>query len=449
MGDDFHPDRADIAAGQIKQLRSLIAALIPANAFYRRKFSRLGKNLKFRSLEEFAEKIPFTTKSEIVADQLRHPPFGTNLTFPLERYTRCHQTSGTTATPLRWLDTPENWNWMVESWCEIFRAAGVGRGDRIYFPFSFGPFIGFWLAFEAGQKLGCLCLPAGGLSSEARLRAIVENEITVLCCTPTYALRLAEVAAKEKISLKSAKVKTLIVAGEPGGSIPTTRQRLEKLWPRAKIFDHHGMTETGPVTLQCPKHAGVLHVLENAYFAESVDREGNAVLPGETGELVLTTLGRIGSPLIRYRTGDLVKAANVQRSTLNIQRSKSKARRCACGRFDLALKGGILGRVDDMLIIRGVNIYPSAVEEILRGYEEIAEFQVQVCRANSLPELKLKIEPKPDCTAPQRLVESVQRALQMVFSLRIDVGLVGPGTLPRFEMKAKRWIEIKTADKRR
>ncbi|MEO7299966.1 MAG: thiamine phosphate synthase, partial [Verrucomicrobiota bacterium] len=138
--------------------------------------------------------IPFTTKQELVADQQKIPPFGSNLTFPLENYTRFHQTSGTTGTPLRWLDTPESWNWMVENWVEVFRAAGVEATDKIYFAFSFGPFIGFWLAFDAGQKIGTLCVPGGGLSSESRLKAILENEITVLCCTPTYALRLAEVA---------------------------------------------------------------------------------------------------------------------------------------------------------------------------------------------------------------------------------------------------------------
>ena len=184
------------------------------------------------------------------------------------------------------------------------------------------------------------------------MKAILENQITVLCCTPTYALRLAEVAARDKTDLGKSRVKKIIVAGEPGGSIPATRERLEKLWPGAKVFDHHGMTEAGPVTYECPAQPGILHVIESAYLAEIVDpQSGKKVSSGETGELILTTLGRTGSPLLRYRTGDLVCAAENSP--------------CACGTFDLALRGGILGRADDMIIVRGVNIYPSAIEDVV------------------------------------------------------------------------------------
>ena len=238
-----HPTRAAIAAGQLELLRSLVAELFPGNAFYARKLNAAGITFDVASLEDFSARFPFTTKQEIIEDQRAQPPFGTNLTYPLERYTRYHQTSGTTGAPLRWLDTPESWDWMLDSWTEILRVAGVQPPDRVYFAFSFGPFIGFWLAFEAAQRLGCLCLPGGGLSSAARLRAILDNEITVLCCTPTYAMRLAEVAAEEKLDLRAARVRRIIVAGEPGGSIPSVRTRLEKLWPGARVMDHHGMTE--------------------------------------------------------------------------------------------------------------------------------------------------------------------------------------------------------------
>ena len=428
--------REEIATAQLAQLRQLLKKILPGNRFYQQKFSGIKTSLA--SLEDFSNRFPFTTKTELVEDQLAHPLYGTNLTFPLKNYTRLHQTSGTTSAPLRWLDTPESWNWMCESWQEIFRVAGVGAGDRIYFAFSFGPFIGFWLAFEAGQQLGCICIPGGGLSSESRLRAILENAATVLCCTPTYAIRLAEVAANEKINLNAAKIKTIIVAGEPGGSIPATRKRLEKLWPRAKIFDHHGMTETGPVTYECPVRPGVLHVIESAYFAEIIDANGKKVGSGETGELVLTPLGRVGSPIFRYRTGDLVKPENIQHSTSNIQHSTSKP--CLCGRHELALEGGILGRTDDMVIVRGVNIYPSAVEEILRGFSEISEYQAQVDASQSLAELKIQIEIKPDCADTAGLNQRVEQALQKAFSLRVPVLAVPAGTLPRFEMKAKRWV---------
>jgi phenylacetate-CoA ligase len=415
------PTREAIASHQLAQLRRLLGAILPGNAFYRAKLA--GLEPAIASLEDFRGRFPFTVKEELVEDQLRLPPFGSNLTFPPGHYTRFHQTSGTTSAPVRWLDTPESWNWMVESWKEIYRAAGVGGGERIYFAFSFGPFIGFWLAFEAAQQMGCLCLPGGGLTSQARLRAIVENRATVLCCTPSYAARLGEVAKGENpghIALRS-----IIVAGEPGGSVPATRARLQQLWPGARIFDHHGMTETGPVSHECPTQPGTLHILESAYLPEIIDASGRRARAGETGELVLTTLGRTGSPLLRYRTGDIVRAGN--------------GHCCACGRHDLALPGGILGRTDEMVIVRGVNIYPAAVEEVLRGFSEVAEYQVEVDRSGTLVELRLRIEPGQGCTQPAGLAARVEGALHSAFNLRVPVSLAAPGSLPRFEMKGKRW----------
>jgi phenylacetate-CoA ligase len=418
------PTRESISAGQLAQLRRLISALLPGNAFYRQKLA--GTDPHVASLEDYSARFPFTTKQELVEDQRALPPFGTNLTFPTELYTRFHQTSGTTSKPLRWLDHPESWAAMVENWKEIFLAAGVEAGDRVYFAFSFGPFIGFWLAFDAAAQLGCLCLPGGSLSSAGRLHGIMENRATVLCCTPSYAVHLAEVAAREKIDLNRSAVRSLIVAGEPGGSIPATRRRISEHWPNATVFDHHGMTETGPVSHQCPTEPGTLHILEGSFLAEIIDAEGQPVREGESGELVLTTLGRIGSPVLRYRTGDLVRA-------------KSRSQACACGRHSLALAGGILGRTDEMIIVRGVNIFPTAVEDVLRGFPEVAEYRVDVDGTRSLTEIKLDVEPQADCAEPAALGARVQETLQRVFNLRVPVTMAPSGSLPRFEMKAKRW----------
>jgi len=415
--------REQIRAAQLDRLRRLLATILPRNPFYQAKLA--GINPALDSLEDFSARFPLTTKQELIDDQLRCPPFGTNLTFPLPAYTRFHQTSGTTRAPLRWLDTAESWRGMVESWKTIYRAAGVAPGDRVYFAFSFGPFIGFWLAFDAAQNLGCLCLPGGGLSSEGRLRAIVDNQATVLCCTPSYAIHLGEAAAATRLALGQSAVRVLIVAGEPGGSVMATRQRLQSYWPKARIFDHHGMTETGPVSHECPHRAGTLHILESAYLAEVIDAQGRPAPPGDCGELVLTCLARAGSPLLRYRTGDLVRVAPTAP--------------CPCGSNEMALVGGILGRVDEMVIIRGVNIFPSAVEEVLRGFAEIAEYQARVDRSHSLPELKLEIEPRADCADAPALVNRLQQALHAAFNLRIPVSLTPAGSLPRFEMKARRW----------
>jgi phenylacetate-CoA ligase len=435
MADGHPPSRTAISTVQLAQLRSLVAELFPANSFYTQKLQAAGVTFDIASLEDFSRRFPFTTKEELVEDQRRHPPYGTNLTYPLANYTRCHQTSGTNGVPLRWLDTAESWEWMIESWTQIFNAADVERGDRIYFAFSFGPFIGFWLAFEAAARMGCLCLPGGGLSSESRLRAIIDNQATVLCCTPTYAMRLAEVAAKESIDLASAKVNTIIVAGEAGGSIPATRSRLAGLWHGARVFDHHGMTEVGPVTYECPQRSCVLHVIEAAYYAEVIDRASDQpARRGQTGELVLTTLGRTGSPLLRYRTGDLVKLA--------VQPSMLSSQPCTCGRNELALEGGILGRTDDMVVVRGVNVYPSAVEEIICASGEVAEYQVNISTAQALTELSVKIEPAADCRDIAGLVMNLEKDFDKAFALRVPVTAVSVGTLPRFELKAKRWLKI-------
>ncbi len=421
-----YPSRGAITTGQLEQLRSLLAELFPGNAFYSQKFNATGITFDVASLEDFSRRFPFTTKSELVEDQRAHPPFGTNLTYPPDRYTRFHQTSGTTGVPLRWLDTPESWEGMLDSWTEVYRAAGVGRGDRVYFAFSFGPFIGFWMAFEAAARMGALCLPGGGMSSAARIHSILDNAATVLCCTPTYAIRLAEVTAAEKIDLRSSRVKTIIVAGEPGGSVPSIRSRIEQLWPGARVFDHHGMTEVGPVTYECPAQPGRLHVIESAYYAEIIDpATGRAAPSGQEGELVLTTLGRAGSPLLRYRTGDLVKAVTQP---------------CPCGRAEMALQGGILGRTDDMIVVRGVNIYPSAVEEIIRAVDDVVEYQVRVSTAPALTELSLQIEVLPGCADAAGLAATLEKTFQNRFALRIPVSVVAPGGLPRFEMKAKRWV---------
>ena len=431
MIDAQRPNRSDLESHQLEYLRSLIAELFPANQFYTRKLQAAGVTFDVASARDFAARFPFTTKAELVADQLAHPPFGTNLTYPLNCYTRFHQTSGTSGAPLRWLDTPESWEAMLQCWMEIFCTAGVGAGDRIMFAFSFGPFLGFWLAFEAAARQGALCVPGGGLGSAARLRLMQDNGVNVICCTPTYALRLAEVAAEEKISTTTLGVKTIIVAGEPGGSIPATRANLESLWPGARIFDHHGMTEVGPVTLECPVRPGVLHVMESSYYAEVIDPASGQ--PASEGELVLTTLVRTGSPLLRYRTGDLIRCG--------MRRAERQITACGCGRFDLTLEGGILGRVDDMIIVRGVNIYPRAIEEMIRGFAKVAEYRVHVGVAQALTELRVEIEPVAGVTNTKGLASELEQLFLKTLALRVPVSVVAAGTLPRFEMKARRWVK--------
>ena len=433
----------------LEKLRALVAA-IRGNRFQSSRLAGVGE---IASVEDFTARVPFTTKADIVADHAAHPPFGSNLTFPKARYTRFCQTSGTTAQPLAILDTPESWDWMLGNWARIYRECGIAPGDCVYFAFSFGPFLGFWTAFEGAAKHGCLCIPGGGLSSAARIRGIVQHRAAVLLCTPTYALHLAEVAKREGegLSLRDSAVRKIFVAGEPGGSVPAVRARISAAWNGAEVLDHYGMTEVGPVAFQrsAERSAGVpaghgttaqphfevalrardvagedagaprdgapaLHIIEESYFAEIIDpATGAPVADGATGELVLTPLGREASPLLRYRTGDLVR------------------RRAGAG---FVLDGGILGRADDMLVVRGVNIFPSAVYAIVRAISEITEYRVHVTRNGAMTELAIEIESDDD-TSAARLAAKLTES----FTLRIPVTRVAIGTLPRFELKARRW----------
>jgi len=408
---------------QIERLRRMLQAILPANEFYRNKLSISDID----SLEKLKQ-LPFTTKSELVEDQLEHPPFGTDLTFSLEKYIRIHQTSGTTGKPLYWLDTEESWEWWAECWKVIFQAAGVRPGDRLYFAFSFGPFIGFWAGWEGARKIGALAISGGGQSTSQRIQAIIDYGATVLVSTPTYALHMVSEARKTGIDLaQQSSVRITIHAGEPGASIPSTKKMIEESWG-AKCFDHPGATEVGAFGFQCEFQAGAVHVNEEEFIAEVIDpSSGETVKEGGRGELVITNLGRIGSPVIRYRTGDLVQPGY---------------RPCPCGRPYILLEGGILGRADDMMVIRGVNVFPSAIENVMREFPEIEEFRVETFAREALRELRIILEPRPDKGSLPELKEKVTGRVREQLGLRPQVELVAPGTLPRFELKAKRFFKL-------
>ncbi len=419
------PDRRALEDVQRDRLGRLLREILPRNRFYASKFAEAGLSPGAVNRPEDLARLPFTTKAELVANQQAHPPYGDLLTYPLDRYCRMCQTSGTAGKPLRWLDTSASWGWMLDCWDTIYGTVGVVPGDRLFFAFSFGPFLGFWTAFDAAARRGLLCLPGGGMSSGARLRFLLDNEVTIVLCTPTYALHLTEVARQEGIDLAGSAVRMLIVAGEPGGSIGATRARIEAAWG-ARVFDHSGMTEIGPAAIECPDNRAGLHLLEADYVAEVIDpATGQIVPPGQTGELVLTNLGRWGSPVLRYRTGDLVRV---------------DAQPCPCGRPERRLGGGILGRVDDMIHVRGNNVYPSALENLIRRFPEVVEYRIEIDRSAALPALRVELEPAPAAAAPA-LVERVDRAIRDELLFRAEVRAVPPGSLPRFEMKARRIIK--------
>jgi phenylacetate-CoA ligase len=407
-------DRAALEALQLEKLNRLLAEVHANSAFYQRKLAGCPKQIG--SLAELAA-LPQTSKDEL-QPATGGEPFAANCTYPIDRYVRCHQTSGTRGRPLVVLDTAEDWRWWIDCWQYVLDSAEVKAADRALLAFSFGPFIGFWSAFDALVARGVLVIPGGGLTSLARLEVMRNARVTTLLCTPTYALRLAEVAADNQINLPELAVERIIVAGEPGGSVPAVRDRIETTWA-ARVIDHGGATEIGPWGFADAAGRG-MHVNEAEFIAEFMSVEtGKPAKPGDEAHLVLTTLGRVGAPVIRYRTGDVVRPVWDSGET---------------NRFVL-LEGGILGRADDMMIIRGMNVYPTAVEQILRSFPEVVEYRMTAIKRGELDELVVEVE--DHLQQPERIAAE----LRLKLGLKIEVRCAPAMSLPRFDGKGQRFVD--------
>ncbi|MCA9191642.1 MAG: hypothetical protein KDB03_07770 [Planctomycetales bacterium] len=409
-----------IRSWQLQRLNQQFKLILPHNRFYRNKLA--CENLQLAHLDDL-QGLPFTTKSELVqsaseqTDQL-----STHHTFAAINYSRVHRTSGTTGRPLMICDTLTDWNWWSSTWQHVLQAAGVDSSDRVFLAFSFGPFIGFWSAHSACVDRGAMVIPGGGLSSLARLDFISQISATTICCTPSYALHLAEVARNESIDLRRNAVNKIIVAGEAGGSLLAVRQQIETAWG-ASVIDHSGATEIGPWGFGWPDRPG-LHIIETSFIAEFLPMAGPAPQPmdGDWRELVLTSLGRIGAPVIRYRTGDIVRVHS---------KANADAENC---RFAW-LPDGVIGRVDNMVTVRGVNVFPSSVEEIVRQLGGIQEYRVYVDRVGELDQLTLEVE------ASEAIIGELQKLFSIHLGLRIPVRQASAGSLPRSEAKSVRWID--------
>ena len=406
--------RQALRGWQLDRLNQLLDEILPTNQFYADKLA--GLQLPLSSLDQFGS-LPLTTKSELVpteADSAR----SANHTYPTERYARLHRTSGTHGQPLVIMDTTVDWQWWLDTWQFVLDAVELTPSDRAMMAFSFGPFIGFWTAHEAVLQRGAMSIPSGGLSSEARLRLIDEIGATVIFPTPPYALRLADVASQQQRDLASGSVSRIVVAGEPGGSLPAVRARIEQAWG-ARVIDHAGATEVGPWGYADPQQTG-LHVIESEFIAEFVSvQSGEPAADGELSELILTPLGRSGCPLVRYKTGDRVRPRWTHDSA---------------NQFVL-LEGGVLGRADDMLVIRGVNIFPGTMEEILRSFSAVGEYRITATREGEMDQLQVELE------EPCEIADEVAAELQLRLGLRIDVSTVAADSLPRFEAKAQRFVD--------
>lgn len=421
--------RPQLAALQLDKLQKMMGHLWGQNQFYTRKWKAAGvQPSDLRTLADLA-RFPLTRKSELMNDQATHGPFGTNLSYPLEAYVRMHQTSGTTGVPLKVLDTDESWDWWGRCWGHVLAGAGVTASDRLFMAFAFGPFIGFWAAVEGARKIGAVMIPGGGRDSQQRLDMMRDAGATVLCCTPSYALRMAEIARDIGFDLRSIPLRATVHAGEPGASVPATKHRIEETWA-AKCFDHAGASEVGAHSFECHVQPGGTHLIESEYIAEVLNPlSGEAVAPGERGELVITNLGRWGFPVIRYCTGDLVQ--------VNLAR-------CQCGRTSLRFEGGVLGRADDMVTVRGVNVFPGGVESIIRNFTEVEEFRITVDKVRQMDEMDIEVELSAG-TDPE-LIHAIAVKLDSMLAFRPRVRQVAHNALPRFEMKAKRFHVKYNAD---
>lgn len=409
----WEPER--LQQWQIICLNEQLEAVLPTNAFYRRKFG--SASLRLKNLEELAQ-LPLTSKQELVDSQLAHG-LSDHHTFPSEKYSRVHRTSGTTGSPLLVMDTPGDWQWWSDTWQHVLSAAEVTASDRVFMAFSFGPFIGFWSAYEACVQRGARLIPGGGLSTIARLEFMRQTRPTVVACTPSYALQVAEVAATCGFPLQELPVRRVLVAGESGGSIPSVRSRIEELW-NAQVVDHCGATEVGPWGFGWPTGGGV-HVIETSFIAELLT-PSSGLAGSDLRELVLTSLGRWGAPVFRYRTGDLVRAVRPADGVC---------------RF-LWLQEGIIGRADDMVVVRGVNVFPSSIEAVVRGFPAVAEYRVTIRRRGQLDDLTLDLETDADTAA------AVVRGLDIAIGLRIEAQVVAAGSLPRSEGKSRRWLDLRS-----
>ena len=408
----------------LERLNDLITEVSGSNEFQRERLDGLVAH----ALEDLRQIRP-VDKDDLLRDQRAHPPFGRNLTYPRERYVHLHQTSGTSGSTLRVLDTEQDWTWWRACLHDVFAAAGVGPNDLVALAYSFGPYIQFWASYEGAGAVGANRIALGGMDSVQRLETIREYGATTLVCTPSYAIRLATVAGQRDLEDALSSVERIICTGEPGASLPAVRSQIEALW-NARCFDHAGLSEVGAFGYPCAEGGGI-HINEREFVTEIVaPGSEDQIAHGEVGELIVTAIGRKGFPAIRYRTGDVVECCE---------------ERCPAGHEDRWLPGGILGRTDDMVVIRGMNVFPSAIEEVLREFDELGEFRITFyTEPSAMDEVKVEVE-----LGQPSQGRAIQARLRTRLGLRVRIVPLKPGILPSDTGKARRVRDIRETQPRR
>jgi len=378
-------------------------------------------------------KVPKVEKATLRDIQKKEPfPYGTILAVPLEDVTEYRQTSGTTGQPVYHPETWQDWEWSAESWAYALYAYGFRDYDRVFMPFGYSINIAFWAGHYAAEKIGCEVVPGGVLNTEARILKIRELKATALMATPTYVLGMADTARKLGIEpARDLNIKKIVVAGEPGGSIPATRKRMEEAWG-AKVYDQVGATEIGHWGYECVAQCG-LHINEALHLVEIEDIDtGEAITePGKRGSMVISTFDRLAHPCIRFDSKDLIEWGPPEK--------------CECGRTFRLVPGGVTGRADDITKVKGVLLAPAAIEEVVRAIPQLGdEYEVEVTKRGDIDNIALKVELLPEYeTEIDTVRDNLSRELRDKTSLRYDLEFSKYGSLPRYETKAKRFKDLR------
>jgi phenylacetate-CoA ligase len=427
--------RAELDALHLRKLQRLIEYAYHRSPMYRALLDRHGvQPEQIRTMDDFIKRVPFVDKKDVLAAQAAAPPFGDALAIGEDFFLQRFATSGSTGVPLHIPLTYYSSVAWGESWMYLYWAIGLRPRHSCYFPFHWGIFAAFWSAYMGVRRLGGTVISGGGLDSKGRIQQIEQYRPDAVFATPTYALYLGEVAREMGVDLRKSSVSYVIVAGEPGGSVPGTQRAIEQLWD-AKVYELYGIAELGPTNPGCPRQGGV-HLCEDWYHALVVDESGKPVPYGEVGEHIVTSYLQHGQPLIKYRTHDLVRWSDEP---------------CGCGTTWLYYPGGVLGRTDHMIIVKGVNVYPTAIETLLHratGLSEHYELHVGRDATNDFVTVKVEARPETSRDGYARLGAEVEQILKGAIGVSIAVEVQAPGALPRYELKAKRFFDHRPAEHR-
>jgi phenylacetate-CoA ligase len=419
---------------QLKKFQNIVEWAYEHSKFHHKLYSDAGLEPGDVKTFDDIRKVPKMEKSMMRLAQGKDPhPYGDVLSVPLEEVTEYHQTSGTTGQPVYQADTWQDWAWYTECWAYALYASGHRRHDRAFIAFGYNIFIAFWGAHYALERIGCEVIPGGLLDTVARIYKVQELRATALVATPTYALSMAE-TAKRKLNIDPAKdlqVRKVTVAGEPGGSIPATKARIERAWG-AKVYDQVGTAEAGPWGFECEAQCG-LHVIDSLFLAELENIETGEIItvPGRRGKLLVTAFDRMAQPCIRFNTNDIAEWSPLEK--------------CECGRTFRLTKGGILGRADDITKVKGVLLAPASIEEVVRSFPELSnEYEVIVIKRGYADDITLKVELLPEWKRESSAVkEKLAQQLRIKTNLGFNVEFHDYGSLPRYETKARRFKDLR------